>query len=310
MLIVRQLPFGFAESQASGLQCRWLGLFVSLQLAQIGAGEGDLGLQFALALIDTRLAGTHQFRSGLVRCVFGRMQGLFGRLQRVAQAALVHGDAMLRASAGEVYGRLAAVAGSHAVSAQVPFVVAQIVDNRHADARASCAYAAGQVYARVGGLHAAPLTKTLGRLLVSLARDPHPVVQCAALDALQRSSQDHSADPARFREDLMNIARTTLSSKVLSQDKDYFANLAVDAVLRLKGSTNLENIQIIKKLGGKLTDSYLDEGFILDKRIAPNSAKRLENAKILIANTSINGEAFKHRMRLLAGNHWQLRDVR
>lgn len=106
-------------------------------------------------------------------------------VQRVAQAALVHGDAMLRASAGEVYGRLAAVAGSHAVSAQVPFVVAQIVDNRHADARASCAYAAGQVYARVGGLHAAPLTKTLGRLLVSLARDPHPVVQCAALDALQ-----------------------------------------------------------------------------------------------------------------------------
>ena len=77
----------------------------------------------------------------------------------------------------------------------------------------------------------------------------------------------------------MNIARTTLSSKVLSQDKDYFANLAVDAVLRLKvsvpfwmgvshrplltlpqGSTDLDHIQIIKKVGGKLTDSYLDEG--------------------------------------------------
>lgn len=43
-----------------------------------------------------------------------------------------------------------------------------------------------------------------------------------------------SADPAQFRQDLFNIARTTLSSKVLSQDKDYFANLAVDAVLRLK----------------------------------------------------------------------------
>ena len=51
MLIVRQLPFGFAESQASGLQCRRLGLFVTLQLAQIGAGEGNFGLQFALALI-------------------------------------------------------------------------------------------------------------------------------------------------------------------------------------------------------------------------------------------------------------------
>ena len=46
-----------------------------------------------------------------------------------------------------------------------------------------------------------------------------------------------STDPARFRQDLVNIARTTLSSKVLSQDKDYFANLAVDAVLRLKVSS-------------------------------------------------------------------------
>lgn len=32
----------------------------------------------------------------------------------------------------------------------------------------------------------------------------------------------------------MNIARTTLSSKILTQHKDYFSNLAVDAVLRLK----------------------------------------------------------------------------
>ena len=38
----------------------------------------------------------------------------------------------------------------------------------------------------------------------------------------------------KFRQDLVNIAKTTLSSKVLSQDKDYFSNLAVDAVLRLK----------------------------------------------------------------------------
>lgn len=134
---------------------------------------------------------------------------------------------------------------------------------------------------------------------------------------------DSRSDAATFRQDLFNIARTTLSSKVLAQDKDYFANLAVDAVLRLKvhisnmiecclnqrdipsqGSTDLEHIQIIKKAGGKLTDSYLDEGkiisfrqdvyyrvlslipgFILDKTIAVNSPKRMEGVKILIANT-------------------------
>lgn len=91
----------------------------------------------------------------------------------------------------------------------------------------------------------------------------------AALAALEASAIDHGTDETAFREDLFNIARTTLSSKVLSQDKEYFANLAVDAVLRLKGSTDLEHIQIIKKVGGKLTDSYLDEGEII-----PNKANQ------------------------------------
>lgn len=48
----------------------------------------------------------------------------------------------------------------------------------------------------------------------------------------------------------MNIARTTLSSKLLNVEKDHFARLAVDAVLRLKGSGNLDYIQLIKKPGG------------------------------------------------------------
>lgn len=110
---------------------------------------------------------------------------------------------------------------------------------------------------------------------------------------LLRLTGPHSKNKEQFKTDLFNIARTTLSSKVLSADKDYFANLAVDAVLRLKGSTNLENIQIIKKVGGKLTDSYLDEGFILDKRIGTNCPKRLEKAKILIANTSMDTDKIK-----------------
>lgn len=44
----------------------------------------------------------------------------------------------------------------------------------------------------------------------------------------------------KFREDLMNIARTTLSSKILTQYKDYFSKLAVDAVLRLKVSQSAD----------------------------------------------------------------------
>jgi T-complex protein 1 subunit beta len=68
-----------------------------------------------------------------------------------------------------------------------------------------------------------------------------------ARKALLDASADNSANSEKFREDLMNIARTTLSSKILSQHKEHFAKLAVDAVVRLKGSGDLQAIQLIKK---------------------------------------------------------------
>ncbi|RHY18446.1 hypothetical protein DYB36_012449, partial [Aphanomyces astaci] len=111
--------------------------------------------------------------------------------------------------------------------------------------------------------------------------------------ALEKSARDHSQDPIKFREDLLNIARTTLSSKLMAESKDHFAELAVDAVLRLKGSNNLDHIQIIKKQGGSLKNSYLEEGYILDKHIGVGQPKRIVNAKILIANTGMDTDKIK-----------------
>jgi len=74
---------------------------------------------------------------------------------------------------------------------------------------------------------------------------------------------DNHADEDAFKRDLKNIALTTLSSKLLKSERELFANLAVDSVLRLKGSSNLDYIKIIKKAGGTLADSYLADGFIL-----------------------------------------------
>ena len=119
------------------------------------------------------------------------------------------------------------------------------------------------------------------------------IASAAALAALETTAVDNNHDKNAFRKDLLAIARTTLSSKVLSQDRQHFAELAVDAVLRLKGSTDLTHIQVIKKAGGKLSDSYLDEGFILDKRIGVNQPKRLEKAKILVANTAMDTDKVK-----------------
>jgi T-complex protein 1 subunit beta len=132
----------------------------------------------------------------------------------------------------------------------------------------------------------------------------------AALQALEESAVDHSKNPEAFKKDLLAIARTTLSSKVLAQDRDLFAKLAVDAVLRLKGSSDLSHIQIIKKAGGKLSDSYLDEGFILDKKIGVNQPKRLEKAKILVANTSMDTDKVKiFGARVKVGSTSKLADL-
>lgn len=114
-----------------------------------------------------------------------------------------------------------------------------------------------------------------------------------AYKALVGSTHDHGKDPEKFREDLLNIARTTLSSKILQQEKEHFAQLAVDAVLRLRGSTDLNSIQILQKPGGSMRDSYLDEGFILDKTFGVGQPRRIENAKILVANTAMDTDKIK-----------------
>lgn len=167
--------------------------------------------------------------------------------------------------------------------------------------------------------------------------------------ALEGSAVDHSTDLDAFREDLLNIARTTLSSKLLHGEKDHFAKLAVDAVLRLKGSGNLDHIQVtsrlqnmiiicyfciyihrnfvtmilqclcshlkdlyntlhpihyllivsatrvqvIKKPGGTIADSFLEEGFVLDKSFGVGQPRRVENPRILIANTPMDTDKIK-----------------
>jgi T-complex protein 1 subunit beta len=58
------------------------------------------------------------------------------------------------------------------------------------------------------------------------------------VQVLAEAAEDNASDAAAFREDLMNIARTTLSSKLVTHEKHHFATLAVDAVLRLKVSAN------------------------------------------------------------------------
>lgn len=94
-------------------------------------------------------------------------------------------------------------------------------------------------------------------------------------------------------EDLLKIARTALRSKILSQHSDHFSKIAVDAVMRLGGSGKLDAIQIIKKIGGSMEDSYLDNGFLLEKKPGMYQPQTIRDAKILIANTPMDTDKVK-----------------
>merc|ERR1719327_527373 len=115
----------------------------------------------------------------------------------------------------------------------------------------------------------------------------------AAREKLELLAIDNGKDAAAFREDLLKIAKTTLSSKLLKHEKDHYATLAVDAVLRLKGKPNLDYIQVIKKPGGSLKDSFLSEGFILEKKIGTGSPKVLEDCKVMVANCQMDTDKIK-----------------
>uniref|UniRef100_A0A672NGY8 T-complex protein 1 subunit beta n=1 Tax=Sinocyclocheilus grahami TaxID=75366 RepID=A0A672NGY8_SINGR len=125
-----------------------------------------------------------------------------------------------------------------------------------------------------------------------IAKKIHPQIIISGWRKATQAAREALREAARQFENIINV-QPTLSSKLLTHHKEHFSKLAMEAVLRLKGSGNLEAIHVIKKLGGSLTDSYLDEGFLLDKRIGVNQPKRIENANILIANTGMDTDKIK-----------------
>lgn len=129
----------------------------------------------------------------------------------------------------------------------------------------------------------------------------HPQVVIAGLrlardrarETLIKIAINNKDDQVQFRKDLINIAMTTLSSKLLTHEKEFFANMVVDSVLRFKEGANLEAIKVMKKVGGSLKDSFLCDGLILEKTISTGCVKLRKNARILVANTPMDYDKIK-----------------
>jgi len=114
-----------------------------------------------------------------------------------------------------------------------------------------------------------------------------------SLNVLEKSCIDNRKDPHKFKQDLINIAKTTLSSKIVTAELEFFSDLVVKAVLRLKGTVDLDMIQIVKRPGGSMRDSFLDDGFILDKKFGWTQLRTYEKPRIMIVNTGLDMDKIK-----------------
>ncbi|XP_066393032.1 T-complex protein 1 subunit epsilon-like isoform X2 [Miscanthus floridulus] len=107
-----------------------------------------------------------------------------------------------------------------------------------------------------------------------------------AFDHLERISRrfEFSADNI---EPLVQTCMTTLSSKIVNRCKQALAEIAVKAVLAVadleRKDVNLDLIKVEGKVGGKLEDTELVYGIIVDKDMShPQMPKRIEDANIAI----------------------------
>jgi T-complex protein 1 subunit delta len=107
-----------------------------------------------------------------------------------------------------------------------------------------------------------------------LTKGIHPTIiaeafkQCAvkAADILTSiATPIHLTD----RADVLNAVKTCLSSKVVHNNADILAPIAVDAVLSIltEGASNvdLRNVKIVKQVGGTIDDTELVKGVVLEQ---------------------------------------------
>lgn len=96
---------------------------------------------------------------------------------------------------------------------------------------------------------------------------------------------------------LKKVAITSMATKMVSGNKDFLADLAVDAVLQVARKVNgnlkvdIDDVKVEKKPGASIMDTTLVRGIVLDKEVVhPGMPKIVKNAKIAILDCPIEIE--------------------
>jgi len=135
-----------------------------------------------------------------------------------------------------------------------------------------------------------------------LEKDVHSTViidgyQAASEKALELLAKLAKTVKPDDRESLIKIAKTSMQSKLISEDSAPLSKLVVDAILKIvekdgdKHSVDLDNLKVEKKAGGSIDDTSLINGIVLDKEIVHSGMPtKVEKAKIALVNAALEVE--------------------
>ena len=136
------------------------------------------------------------------------------------------------------------------------------------------------------------------------AQDVHPSVivdgyNSAADQALKLLQKIGVKVDTNDKELLIKIARTSMDSKLVSEDSPVLSEIVVNATKQIAEKiddkdgfkVDLDNIKVEKKAGGSMHDTQLIRGIVLDKEVVHTSMpKRVERAKIALLNSPLEIE--------------------